>query len=205
MTAPDCFADQLNIERRGPFSGRLADVSHADGSTRRVRFSGVPVYRSDQFAGFRGIARDETRQMTASDATERAESRLLQGLSAIRDGFAVFDQHGLLICANAQLVADLGRHEPPPQGTELGKLLNHALKSGWFVDTDAPSLTAARPRLVNPTDGHSMIEIGLADGRRVLFAASHTPLGDTVLISTDITELNLAQDLRRRRASLKSA
>ncbi|MEZ5669047.1 MAG: PAS domain-containing protein [Alphaproteobacteria bacterium] len=202
---PDAFAAQLDPSRRKPFADRMADMRHADGSLRRIRFAGVPMYEDGGFAGYRGIARDETLRLSAVDAAQRAESRLLMGLAAIRDGFAVFDSLGMLICANPQLADDFGRRDGVPPGIELAKLLNHALKSGWFVDTDASSLTAAPPRLTDPASGQSMVEIGLADGRRVLFCASRTDCGDTVLISTDITALQSAQRGGARRSTLKSA
>lgn len=186
---PQCFSEQLDPRRRRPFTDRLADVRHARGGVRRVRFSGVPVFAGGEFVGYRGVARDETRQQSASDAASRAEARLTVGLAASRDGFAVFDADGLLVCANPQIALDLGRREPLPAGIELGKLLNHALRSGWFVDTDAPTLSATRPSLCEP-DSQSMIEIVLADHRRILFCASRTDCNDVLLISTDITGLS---------------
>ena len=189
---PQCFAEQQDPRRRRPFTDRLADVRHARGGVRRVRFSGVPVFVEDEFVGYRGVARDETRQQSAADAADRAEARLTVGLAASRDGFAVFDADGLLVCANPQIALDLGRREPLPAGIELGKLLNHALRSGWFVDTDAPTLSATRPSLCEP-DSQSMIEIELADHRRILFCASRTDCNDVLLISTDITGLSVAK------------
>ncbi|MGF1624067.1 MAG: PAS domain-containing protein [Alphaproteobacteria bacterium] len=200
-SGPACFAEQRDPARRRPFVDRMADVRHANGQVRRVRFSGVPIFVDNVFAGYRGIARDETRQQSASDAAMRAESRLTVGLAASRDGFAVFDGHGLLVCANPQIAFDLGRCEPLSPGTELGKLLNHALKTGWFVDTDAPALAAARPSLTDPSDGQAMIEIGLADGRRVLFCASRTDCDDVLLISTDISTLGTTRHPTLRRTA----
>lgn len=190
---PRSFDDQLDPQRRRPFADRMADLRHADGSLRRVRFSGVPVFVGEMFAGYRGVARDETRQQSASDAAARAESRLTVGLAASRDGFAVFDASGLMVCANPQIASDLGRRAPLPEGMDLGKLLNHALSSGWFVDTDAPSLDETRPGLSDPAGGQAMIEIGVADGRRLLFCTSRTDCNDILLISTDITAIKAAQ------------
>lgn len=190
---PRSFDDQLDPQRRRPFADRMADLRHADGSMRRVSFSGVPFFVGEMFAGYRGIARDETRQQSASDAAARAESRLTVGLAASRDGFAVFDANGLLVCANPQIASDLGRRAPILEGMDLGKLLNHALSSGWFVDTDAPSLAATRPGLSDPAGGQAMIEIGVADGRRLLFCTSRTDCNDILLISTDITAIKAAQ------------
>lgn len=200
-SGPSVFADQLDPDRRRPFADRMADVRHASGKLRRIRFSGVPVFDAGAFVGYRGVARDETRQQTARDAALRAEARLKVGLAASRDGFAIFDGDGLLVCANPQVAIDLGRHGPLPAGIEFGKLLNHALKTGWFVDTDAPTLASTRPRLSNPTDGQAMIEIALADGRRVLFCASRTECGDVLLISTDITAFSAAR--RPKRSALR--
>jgi PAS domain-containing protein len=195
---PRAFDDQLDPDRRRPFADRMADVRHANGQIRRIRFSGVPVFVADRFAGYRGVARDETRQQSARDAAMRAEARLMVGLAASRDGFAVFDADGLLVCANPQIAHDLGRHEPMPPGMDLGKLLNHALKAGWFVDTDAPSLAATRPSLTDPAGGQTMIEITLADGRRVLFCASRTECNDVLLISTDISSVSTAKRSRKQ-------
>jgi PAS domain-containing protein len=184
---PAVFADQLDPNRRPPFADRMADMRHANGQVRRIRFSGVPMFADGRFLGYRGLARDETRQQSAQESAMRAEARLTVGLAASRDGFAIFDSDGLLVAANPQIAFDLGRREPLPPGIELGKLLNHALKTGWFVDTDAPSLAATRPGLSDPSGGQSMIEITLADGRRVLFTATRTDCNDVLLVSTDIT------------------
>lgn len=184
---PGCLAPDAGGEWRA-FTDRMVDVP-AVGRVLRLRFSGVPQFDDGVFAGYRGVARDETREQSAREVAARTEARLRVGLTACRDGLAIFDPDGLLAFANPQISADLGRSDALPTGAELAKLLTHALRSGWFVDCDAPSLTAAKARLGDPANGQSMIEISTADGRTVLFCANRSETGDIVLVSTDTTGL----------------
>ena len=108
---------RATLERRESFRDLILQRTKADGTTESVSVSGAPIYdEAGRFRGYRGVGRDKTAQIRASEALRESESRF-RALTAVSSDWYWEQDEELrltLISDNAFRIMKV------PQGTSLG-------------------------------------------------------------------------------------
>jgi len=149
-------------------------------------------------------------QAALEQATEKAdiaERRLWDSLTAVEDGFAIFDQDWRMVVANpAYLSAFEGIAEVGP-GASYEAVLRIAVDEGIIdLQGEAPDDWVARmvARWTNPEIAAE--EIKLWNGAYVRFLDKRTPEGDIVSLAINITQsVRREQELREARDAAEAA
>ncbi|WP_448192196.1 PAS-domain containing protein [Azospirillum sp. sgz301742] len=143
----------------------------------------------------------------AQDAEERASTahrRLLEGVEAVSEGFALYDSDDRLVVCNARYREIYPNTDIRP-GASFEETLRNGVRRGQYADCDPadPEPWIAR-RLEQHRNPQGTIEQRLADGRWLKVAERRTSDGGYVGIRTDITELKQReQELAQKSAVLE--
>ncbi|SMX23012.1 putative bifunctional diguanylate cyclase/phosphodiesterase [Boseongicola aestuarii] len=122
------------------------------------------------------------------------QDRLLTALNGLEGPFAIWDKDFHLVVSNDAFARSLiNRQEPLPPGTPLEDFMRLAAHSGLFEDSVGREEAWAEASAKALRAG-SIRDITRFTNGRVHKATSHkTPIGDTLVIATDITELETAR------------
>ena len=193
-----------NLAGRQQFRLRL-DMQRDDGALFYVSLSAKPVFDLDgRFRGYRGTARDVSREITAREAAQRAERRLIEAMDAAPSAIALIDAHLNLVGGNSALrmLAPVGaQHLAPTPGRPFSAFLASALQTGEVKEVGLGSSEFLRGLAAT----NEMREIALG-GSWYLVAARLLSDGGMVLTFTDVTMLkNRERELAESKIAAESA
>ncbi|SDX86330.1 PAS-domain containing protein [Citreimonas salinaria] len=126
----------------------------------------------------------------ATEKIEVVESRLWQALSAIRDGFAMFDQDGRMELANPSYLALFDGVESIKPGATYDHVIDVLLEEGIVDPGDEPvDAWRARMRARWTLDPIPEVTLRLWNGRFIKISDRRRPEGGIVTLGVDITAL----------------
>ncbi|HMI97153.1 MAG TPA: PAS domain-containing sensor histidine kinase [Micropepsaceae bacterium] len=184
------------LSARQRFRLRL-DLKGDDGETLYVSVSGKPAVDHDgHFTGYRGTARDVTREMVAREAARRAERRLIEAMDAAPCAVALVDSQLHLVSGNLALRTLASAKE---KRLPFGRAFCPFLTTSLNVEAISPEILR---RLVD-TGEMREIEIG---GSWYLVAACGLSDGGMVLTFSDVSALKERErELAEAKLSAESA
>jgi PAS domain S-box-containing protein len=117
------------LTSRQKFRSRV-DIPGDNGGVFHIAVSGKPVFDLEgRFRGYRGTARDLTGEITARDAAQRAQRRLIEAMDAAPSAIALLDGALNLVGGNSALrmLAPIGaEHLAPMPGQPFAEFLAKA-------------------------------------------------------------------------------
>ena len=162
------------------------------------------------------IGRSTRTQAALEVATEKAviaERRLWDALSAVEDGFAIFDRDWRLVVANPAWMGAFDGVVDVAPGASYEAILRIAVEEG-LIDLQGEDADDWVDRMIARWEGASIAQtdIRLFNGIYVRLIDKRTPQGDMVSLSLDITdtirregELERARDRAEAATRAKSA
>ncbi len=166
-----------------------------------VRISGVPVFGADgRFEGYRGIGRDVTAEMEATQAARRQSALLRDTLDRLPVGIVLYDAERRLIWANAAYAEMAGGNmsELVP-GRTLEEVVRAYAGRGGYGPGD-PESYVALALSIDRTRPHRRTR-RLPDGRSIDVRYEPLPDGGHVICALDVTPLIEAEQEARSRAT----
>ena len=196
--SPEVLEDhRQTLAAHRPFRDFTYDVVLADGIRRVISVSGKPVFDArGAFHGYRGTARDVTEQIAAEEQLRTVESRLMEAVASISEGFVLFDRQDRLVTCNERYrqMFSLTAESTPP-GTSFEQLLVNSLHAGAYEIGGSDIDEWFRNRLdAHRAPAGAPFSQRLAAGRRVRSVEYPTRDGGVLGIHTDITESMILQD-----------
>ena len=137
----------------------------------------------------------------AKEQTETAQTRLMEAVESISEGFVHFDADDRLVLCNTKFLElwsdgkhDIGKVLRP--GVSFREISRWTVETGLIVDDGDPDewLRGRLYRHSNPSDPHV---VHLARGRWLQIRERQTRDGGTVGIYTDITAIKMDEEQRR--------
>ncbi len=197
-----------DFEARRPI--RDLRASYCDGGGRRYswRINGKPYYdRTGRFAGYRGVAEDETAEVEARRRAEAAEARLIDAIESLSEGFALFDSDDRLVLSNQTYreVSKEKSHYIVP-GVKFEEIVRQNVANRYvpgLEDEEAAEAWIQR-RLARHQAAESFIEQDWADGRSLLITERRTHEGGITTVVSDVTELQGARAAAERANDAKT-
>jgi PAS domain S-box-containing protein len=176
------------------------EVPQSDGRMLHISVSGKPVFDLDgRFRGYRGTARDMTAEITAREAAQRAQRRLIEAMDAAPSAIALLDGDLNLVSGNSALrmLAPVGAiHLAPMPGRPFAEFL---AKAG-VMEGRSPN-----EFLRDVAASGQMREIVLGESW-YLVAARALSEGGMVLSFSDVTVLkNRESELAEAKSAAESA
>lgn len=167
----------------------LLVVERSDSDPLYLQVSAKPMLDSnDQFAGWRGIIRDISREATNAINAELVEQQLSGTIESIPYGVAVFDADDKLIFINnksREVFPDLEDMLVP--GTSFENLIRANFERGVQNTDERDAETLIQHRLSLHRRNYGTREIELANGRWVELSEHITSDGGSVISWSDIT------------------
>ncbi len=161
-------------------------VLGSEGRYSLAVYHDLTLQKTREFAAMRALSeRDE-----ALAKMDRIQDRLLSAINGLEGPFAIWDKNYRLVVSNAAFAPSLmGRDEPLEPGTQLDDFLLSAARSGLFADAIDDEENWARDATERIKGGPLQDITRFTDGRVHKAISSRTSDGDTLVIGTDITEL----------------
>ena len=130
----------------------------------------------------------------ASDAASAAQSRTMDAIESVSEGFALFDDVDRLVLSNSKYQELYGYSDADAvPGTPLADLINLDVERGTIAkDSDGEETLVRRTETYGETD--ETFDVPLADGRWLQIRDRRTSDGGTVSIHADITERKRAEE-----------
>ncbi|MBT5894777.1 MAG: PAS domain S-box protein [Rhodospirillaceae bacterium] len=180
-----------DLEAHRPFSNFEYAVVAFDGSIKHVRISGRPVLdENGEFAGYRGTGTDVTVQYQA----EERSRQLITAINAMSETLALVDAEDNFVFFNDQY-RRLG--EPAArtlaQGLPYQDHIKALLAQGLFPEARGREDEWFQERMERHLNPAEPFEVPRDDGNLMLINEQRLPDGSVIMISTDISELKLAQ------------
>jgi len=186
-----------------PYVARLAS-----GHVEYRRASGRPIFDAHgAFKGYRGVTRDETREVEARRRAQAAEELLSRAVESIADEFAIYDADDRLIMMNSKFRESFAKFPGgDPTGKTFEELVRADIALGYYPEAMGREEAFVAERLAaHRRSGHVQI-FRNAQGRWTQARDQVLPDGTTVAIRTDVTELaERDQALRESQANLVAA
>ena len=187
----------LDPAKRVPFRDRDFSIRHPDGRIRHFRLASVPVFHREDgsFRGFRGTARDVTREIEAEQTVEISRSQLHQAIESISEGFALFGSDDRLVLCNEKFrglyphAADVIR-----PGVTFERLADAASRDDVAFERPEERDGWLQNRLAARNSFSGSFELKLADGRWIRASDRRIENGGSASIRTDITELKRREE-----------
>ncbi|MCT4684377.1 MAG: ATP-binding protein [Roseicyclus sp.] len=199
------FDDRLARERRARLQAERLLAQRSDelyAANRKLSdharaLSDQVIEQREENAALKG--RSTKAQAALEVATEKAvlaERRLWDALTAVEDGFAMFDRDWRLVIANPAWMAAFDGAADVAPGASYEAILRVATEEG-LVDLQGERPEAWRRRMRARWEGDSIpqVDIRLFNGAYVRLIDKRTPEGDMVSLAVDITDT-----IRRERA-----
>lgn len=194
---PARVAEHLeDLEARRPFKHFVYRARMPSGRIRWYQVSGKPIFGADgTFLGYRGTGTDITAQMEAEERVTSAERKLYTAISAISEGFALFDADDRLVLCNDRYRQMYGAiaHMLEP-GVTFTEMVEEALRLGLFHQQgeDLERWLARRFEEHRRPTGRPFLQ-RLSDGRWIQSLERATADGGVVGTRVDVTDLKTAQ------------
>ena len=191
-----------------PFDDFAYTVQMKPGETRYRRASGRPIFDAKgQFRGYRGVTRDETKEMEARQRAQAAEELLARAVESISDGFAIYDSDDRLVMMNSKFRESFPRNRPgDPIGKTFEELIRVDLALGYYPEAVGREEIFVTQRMAAHRRSGEVLIYKNHHGRWIQARDQTLPDGSIVAIRTDVTELaERDQALRRSEANLAAA
>ncbi len=200
-------AHRDDLDNRRPFRNFEYWALGGDGRKRHFRVSGTPVHDDGgRFRGYRGSALDVTAEIEARAEAERANTRLLDAIESLSDGFALFNADDRLVICNRAFSDYHTEVSLARPGRSFAETIEMAARSVVH-----PSILGADPaawlqwRLERHRRPGRPVEIKYRSNAWARIVENRTREGGIVLIRTDITEIkNREAELQTRVAQQNS-
>jgi signal transduction histidine kinase/HPt (histidine-containing phosphotransfer) domain-containing protein/ActR/RegA family two-component response regulator len=175
----------------------------ADGSVRWMRGTAMPHRGDNDEVIWDGVTLDISGQKLAEAAAReseararRAETRLVEAVTAVADGFALWDAQARLVLCNDRLrdVFDDRDNKMVP-GARMDDLMRGAIGRGIFEVGDHDPDEMVRQRMAAIGNLPANFERKLADGRWFLVKERRLFDGSIVTLYTNVTEMKLNEQL----------
>ncbi len=141
------------------------------------------------------------RLTVARQEAEQARNDLFDALEAVQEGFALFDQHDVLIMCNSRFSAQM-----PDVAPRLGPGLRFvdyvrmvAQSRHLQIEDDTTREEWARQRLADHRNPRLVFLVGLTDDRWIQVSAHRSPSQGTAVVQTDVTDMVRAEREERGR------
>jgi signal transduction histidine kinase/HPt (histidine-containing phosphotransfer) domain-containing protein/FixJ family two-component response regulator len=176
----------------------------ADGTMRWMRGTARPHRSADGTIVWDGVTLDISGQKLAeaaareSDArARRAETRLVEAVTAVADGFALWDKDARLVLCNERLrEAFDDRENKMVPGAHMEDLMRDAIGRGVYnVDDGVDAETMIGERMATVGNLPPDFERKLADGRWFLVKERRLSDGSIVTLYTNVTAMKLNEQL----------
>ncbi|HLN24904.1 MAG TPA: PAS domain S-box protein [Patescibacteria group bacterium] len=198
-TAPELWETHCqDLAARRPFRDFVFNIQiEAGAPVQTVRSSGIPIFDDDGlFLGYRGTARNITREVAAEQRAVQAEHQFLDAIETISDGFALYDKDDRLIVCNEQYreIFTLDHHDAIIGETFIDIIHDAAARGiyGYHGRELEQFLTDRIAEHRNPT-GKALVQ-ALQSGHWIVSKEYRTRDGGVVGIRTDITELKKREE-----------
>ena len=134
----------------------------------------------------------------AKSQTESAQTRLMEAVESISEGFVHFDRDETLVLCNTKFLELWpGIAEVAKPGASFRTLAQWTLDSGLVVDPDGHFSKWLRSRLHRPRTPRTSFVVSLTTGQWLQIRERSTEDGGTVGIYSDISEIKLSEARRR--------
>jgi signal transduction histidine kinase/CheY-like chemotaxis protein len=143
----------------------------------------------------------------ATDRAVLAEQRLWDSLTAVEDGFAIFDRDCRLVAANPAFLSPFDGISDVAPGASYDAILRVAVDEG-IVDVAGQEPDQWLENMLKRWERDSIpqVDVRLWNGSFVRLIDKRTPQGDTVCLAVDITStIRREQQLKRARDAALSA
>ncbi len=191
-----------------PFHDFPYKIVTGPGQIRHRRASGRPIFDSKgRFKGYRGVTRDETKEVEARHRAQAAEELLARAVESISDGFAIYDAADRLVMVNSKYREPF---PPGPAGEPLGKTFEELIRAdvarGFYPEATGREEAFVAQRMVAHRQSGSVFIFKDDRGRWTQARDQTLPDGSIVAIRTDVTEIvGRDQALHQSQASLAAA
>lgn len=188
---------------RRPFRDGIAERDSAHG-TMLVAVSGQPVFEGDgRFAGYRGAARNVTREIAERARSRQAQALLLQAIDGVHAGVMVSAADGRVLLSNQAWRAQIGKYGDVDAMT-WAELIRSMVQQGAYPDAAGREDEFIRWRLSLAAPEGTPHELRFLD-QDVLVTDQLLPDGSVVHLSINITERRRAERaLRDSQARLEA-
>jgi PAS domain S-box-containing protein len=207
---PDIHWSAFNelLSSHEPFDDFAYSVRTSSGQIRYRRASGRPIFdASGQFKGYRGVTRDETKEVEARQRAQAAEYLLARAVESISDGFAIYDSGDRLVMMNSKFRESFPRANPgDPIGRTFEELIRADMAHGYYPQAVGREEAFIAQRLAAHRQSGEVLIYKNNHGRWIQARDHALPDGSIVAIRTDVTELaERDQALRQSQTNLAAA
>ncbi|HUC61270.1 MAG TPA: EAL domain-containing protein [Alphaproteobacteria bacterium] len=190
-----------------PFRNFRYRAEFPSGRVYHLRVSGNPVLDPvGRFAGYRGIATDETAEVETRLRAERAEALLRDAVDSISEGFVIYDADDRLVMCNEayRRLYPANSHRMVP-GITFEEVLRGGLAEGQYREAVGREAEWLKERMAQHADPRGAIEQKLSDGRFAIVTERRMRSGGIAGLRIDVTALKLAeQEMHEREAQFAS-
>lgn len=179
------------LDAHKPFNSVIYMARAHDGGLRVFRSSGRPRFDAKgTFLGYRGVATDITKVVSAGDQVDVAQRRLQDAVDLMPQGLALFDADERLILANRIYRERFTKaNQRIETGMTFEELARTARAQGLVREWGAEEEAALQHRLSVFRSPPYRIEQTYQDGDTLDVMGSSTADGGQVILWTDITEM----------------
>ncbi len=187
----DWKAFEALLAARQPFRDFPYTAQLATGHVEYRRASARPIFdERGQFKGWRGVSRDETKEVEARRRAQAAEELLRRAVESIPDGFAIYDESDRLVMMNSKFRESFLPGPPgDPTGKTFEELLRGAVADGFFPDATGREEQFVAERLSAHRRSGDVIVFKNRKGHWTQARDHRLPDGSTVAIRTDVSEI----------------
>lgn len=161
----------------------------------------VPLLEADgTVMGLVGVTRDVTDREALVALARKNSDQLNHALESMSDGFAIFNDDGVLELCNEQYrrFFPFTSHLRKP-GATIRELLEESLRTGEILNATSESIETWPKLLRGEAEVTSTVEINMCDGR--WFAIKVRRSGErAILVMSDITDLKTSEAVLREQA-----
>lgn len=161
----------------------------------------VPLLEADgTVMGLVGVTRDVTDREALVALARKNSDQLNHALESMSDGFAIFNDDGVLELCNEQYrrVFPFTSHLRKP-GATIRELLEESFRTGEILNATSESIETWPKLLRGEAEVTSTVEINMCDGR--WFAIKVRRSGErAILVMSDITDLKTSEAVLREQA-----
>jgi signal transduction histidine kinase len=178
---------------------KLSEHAHA--------LSSQVIEQREENAALKGRRRRSRQSLRSRLAARLAEQRLWDSLTAVEDGFAIFDRDCRLVAANPAFLSPFDGISDVAPGASYDAILRVAVDEG-IVDIAGQEPDQWLENMLKRWERDSIpqVDVRLWNGSFVRLIDKRTPQGDTVCLAVDITStIRREQQLKRARDAALAA
>ena len=157
-------------------------------------------------SAFRELEITNRELAAAKSQVEAAQTRLMEAIESISEGFVHFDAEDRLVLCNRHFLEFWpGLEHAMRPGITFGELSRWTVGRGLVVDAEADRETWLTERLRRHRAPAEPLVVRLACGRWLQISERRLPDGGTVGVYTDISEIKLAEQRQREQELMEKS